>query len=190
MKSNATRKKLLEVTRHMIDEGGVDSVNMRDLGKGMNLSRSAVYRHFKNKEDLLAVIVSENFEVLNQIIAALMLNAKDIRGQIVSILEAFYRYGIQNQEHYQLMFRKQWDKELYPELYLLAFQSFGAIEQHLGQARGQTYKIKKSPKETTALMFAFIHGLVELNAYGHHEEKKGMDDADRLIHSFVDLIFE
>ena len=66
------KRKLVAVTRHMIDTNGIDSVSMRDLGKEMNLSRSAVYRHFKNKEDLLAAITTESFEIINRRIDKLM----------------------------------------------------------------------------------------------------------------------
>ena len=64
-----------------------------------------------------------------------------------------------------------------------------AIEQHLDQTHNQTYRIKTPSREATALMFAFIHGLVELNASGHLEAEKALDDAFKLIHSFVDLLF-
>ncbi|WP_059049458.1 TetR/AcrR family transcriptional regulator [Paenibacillus senegalimassiliensis] len=189
MRNNDTKQRLLEVTRQMIDKHGVDAVNMRDLGKEINLSRSAIYRHFRDKEDLLAAIVAENFESLNQSIIDLITEIKDVRELVYSILQTYYRYGIQNQAHYHLMFSKQYDKKSHTELYLLASQSFRAIEQHLSKTDNQTYKTKKSSKESTALMFAFIHGLVDLNASGHFEAEKGMDDADRLIQSFVDLIF-
>ncbi|MDP4087414.1 MAG: TetR/AcrR family transcriptional regulator, partial [Bacillota bacterium] len=70
--SNDTKQKLIDVTRQMIDTNGVDSVSMRDLGKEMNLSRSAVYVYFKNKEDLLAAIVTEDFETLKNRIGKLV----------------------------------------------------------------------------------------------------------------------
>ena len=61
--SNDTKQRLINVTRQMIDANGIDSVNMRDLGEKMNLSRSAVYVYFKNKEDLLAAIATEDFRI-------------------------------------------------------------------------------------------------------------------------------
>lgn len=190
MRNNDTKRKLIDATRQIINKNGVNAVNMRDLGKEIQLSRSAVYRHFRDKDDLLTAIVAENFEELNQSITDLIAEIEDLKELIYSILQAYYRYGIQNQAHYQLMFRTQFDKALYPELYSLAYQSFRAIEQHLDQPHNQTYRIKTSSKESTALMFAFIHGLVELNASGHLEAEKALDDAYKLIHSFVDLLFD
>ncbi|WP_238917912.1 TetR/AcrR family transcriptional regulator [Clostridium sp. YIM B02555] len=69
---NDTKQKLIDVTRQMIDKSGINSVNMRDLGKEMNLSRGAVYVYFKNKEDLLAAIVTEDFEMLKSCICKLI----------------------------------------------------------------------------------------------------------------------
>ncbi len=43
----------------------------------------------------------------------------------------------------------------------------------------------KSPKEFSAIMYAFIHGLVGLHLAGHSEEEKGLDNAEILIENFV-----
>jgi AcrR family transcriptional regulator len=187
--SNETKQKLIDVTRHMIDTNGIDSVSMRDLGKEIKLSRSAVYRHFKNKDDLLAAIVTENFETIKSCICKLIGEINDPRKLVYAILYTFYDFGIRNQEHYQLMFRKQWNKEQYPNLHISAFELYGIIEKCLEKAQEQKYTISKSPKQLTAMVSAFIVGLVELNSAGHLESEKGLDDPTDLINSFVDLIF-
>ncbi|MEW9700784.1 TetR/AcrR family transcriptional regulator [Paenibacillus sp. SI8] len=186
--NNDTKQKLIDVTRKMIDTRGVDSVSMRDLGKEMNLSRSAVYVYFKNKDDLLAAIITENYETLTSCIRKLMEEINDPRKLVYEALYTFYDFGIKNQEHYQLMFRKQWGKD-YPTLHIAAVETFGAIYKCLETAHERNYTISKSPKQLTAMASAFIAGLVDLNSAGHLEPEKGLDDPTGLIHSFVDLIF-
>lgn len=187
--SNDTKQRLIDVTRKMIDTNGVDSVSMRDLGKEMNLSRSAVYVYFKNKDDLLAAIVTENFNTIKSCICQLIEEIDDPRKLVYEILCTFYDFGIKNQDHYPLMFRKQWNKEQYPNLHTSAFQLFSIFEECLAKAREQKCTINKSARQLTAMASAFIFGLVELNSAGHLESKKGLDDPTGLIHSFVDLIF-
>ncbi|MDF2961934.1 MAG: hypothetical protein K0S39_3669 [Paenibacillus sp.] len=182
---NDTKQKLIHITRQMIDQLGIDAISMRELGKEMNLSRSAMYRHFKNKEDLLAAIVAENFEMLTGNIRKIIENINDSRKLLYAILYAYFDYGIKNPEHYQLMFRKQWDKELYPDLYYSAFEIFKLVEMCLEKAGN----IRKTPTQSTAIMYAFIHGLVELNSAQHSESEKGLDNPTNLIDSFLDLIF-
>ena len=184
-----TKQKLLDVTRQMIDTNGIDSVSMRDLGKEMNLSRSAVYRHFKNKEDLLASIVTENFDMLISRLRKLTGEIDDPRKLVSEILYTLYDFGIKNYEHYQLMFIKQWDKNQYENLHVSAFELFRIIYNCLEKAHGQKHTVSKSPKQLTAMGSAFIIGLVELNSAGHFESEKGFDDPTGLINSFLDLMF-
>ena len=190
MKSgNDTRQKLINVTRQMIDTNGIDSVSMRDLGKEMDLSRSAVYVYFKNKDDLLAAIVTENFEMLKSRICKLIGEINEPRKLVYEVLYTFYDFGINNQEHCQLMFGKQFANDQYPDLHISARELFGLIYTCFEKAHEQKYTISKSPKQLTAMASSFIFGLVQLNSAGHMEPEKGLDDPTSLINSFVDLIF-
>ena len=186
---NDKKQKLLDVTRQMIDTNGIDSVSMRDLGKEMNLSRSAVYRHFKNKDDLLAAIVIEDFGMLISHLHKLIGEIDDSRTLFSEMLYTFYDFSIKNYEHYQLMFIKQWDKNQYENLHTSAFELFRIIYNCFEKAHGQKHTVSKSPKQLTAMGSAFIIGLVELNSAGHLESEKGFDDPTGLINSFLDLMF-
>lgn len=187
--NNDTKQKLIDVTRQMIDTNGVDSVSMRDLGKEMNLSRSAVYVYFKNKDDLLAAIVTENFETLKSRICKLIGEIDDSRKLVYEVLYTFYDFGIKNQEHYKLMFLKQWPKEEYDNLHIAASEVFIIFYKCLEKPHEQKYTVNKSPKQLAAMVSSFILGLVELNSSGHLQPEKGLDDPTSLINSFVDLIF-
>lgn len=187
--SNDTKQKLIDVTRQMIDKNGVNSVSMRDLGKETNLSRGAVYVYFKNKDDLLATIVTENWEMLKSRLSKLIEAITVPRKLVYEVLYTFYDFGINNQEHCELMFRKQWPKDQYLSLHISAIEVFGLIYKSIEKAHEQKCTISKSPKQLTAMASAFIYGLVELNSTGHLEPEKGFDDPTGLIHSFLDLIF-
>ncbi|GAA4719257.1 TetR/AcrR family transcriptional regulator [Brevibacillus fulvus] len=180
-----TRQKLIHITGQMIAQKGIDAVSMRELGKEMNLSRSAMYRHFRNKEDLLAAVVAENFKVLHSNMRQLPGNVSDPRQRLNTILRTYFEFGINNYEHYRLMFQKQWDKAQYPDIYASAIVVYELVESCLKQA-GNT---RKSPNQSTAIMFAFMHGLVELHAADHSEAEKGLNEPIELIESFLDMVF-
>ncbi|NBJ16614.1 MAG: TetR/AcrR family transcriptional regulator [Dehalobacter sp. 4CP] len=186
--SNETKQKLINVTRHMVNTNGIDSVSMRDLGKETKLSRSAVYRHFKNKDDLLAAIVTENFETLKSNFYELIGEISDPRKLVFAIFYNFYDYGIRNQEHYQLMFHKPWNKKQHPNLCNSAAEVYGIMEKCVGKAQEQKCTIRMSRKQLTAMVSAFIVGLIELSYGGHLDSEKGFDDPTGLINSFLDII--
>jgi AcrR family transcriptional regulator len=183
-----TKQKLVNVTRQMIDNGGIDSVSMREIGKKMQLSRSATYRHFNNKEDLFAAIVVENFEMLRNNICSLIKDMSEPTIIIKRILIFYYEFGVNNHDHYRLMFGKEWNKELYPDVYTAAFTTFETMETFFAQAQNQNCIINKATKELTAMVYAFIHGLIELKFAGHNESEKGLDDPQVLISSLLDII--
>lgn len=185
---NDTKQRLMNVTRQMIDNGGIDTVSMREIGKKMQLSRSAVYRHFKNKEDLLAAIVVENFEVLRKSISNLIKETDDPVKIVESILNNYYDFGLKNRDHYRLMFGREWNKEQYPVVYAAAFKTFDTVVTFLAKAQEQKCIIGKPTKELTAMVYAFIHGLIELKFAGHEEPEKGLNDPHSLISSFLDMI--
>ncbi len=186
--NNDTKQRLVDATRQMIDSSGIDSVSMREIGKKVQLSRSAVYRHFNNKEDLLAAIAVENFRFLKKSIYGLIDEIDEPVKILDAILKHYYNFGIRNREHYRLMFGYEWNKEQYPDVYNTAFEIYGIVSTCIVKAQEQNLITSKSAKELTAVAFSFIHGLIELKYAGHDETEKGLNNADILIDLFLDVL--
>lgn len=189
MKSNnETKQKLIDVTRYMIKTSGIDSFSMRELGKEMNLSRSAVYRYFKSKDDLLVTITIENFEIMGRYIRKMSDKIVDSKELIYKLLSVFYDYGMKNQDYYQLMFRVQWDDVQNSNLHDSAFEVYMLLQNCLVKAQEQGYVQGKSTKQLTAMLAAFLIGLIDLNSAGHLDAEKGLDSPDSLISAFLNTI--
>lgn len=186
--NNGTKQKIINVTRYMINTNGINSFSMRELGKEMNLSRSAVYRYFKSKDELLVTITIENFKIVGNHILKLSNEIVDSKKLICKVLNICYDYGIKNQDYYQLMFRKQWDEEQISILHDSAFEAYMIFKNCLVKAQEQGYAQGKSPKQLMAMISAFIIGLIDLNCAGHLETEKGLDSPDSLISCFIDTV--
>ncbi len=52
-----TRERIMAAALKLIDTRGLDALNMRDLGEVLGASTMSVYRHFKDKDDLLNAVV-------------------------------------------------------------------------------------------------------------------------------------
>lgn len=178
-----TKQKLINKTIKIINENGLESLNMRNLGEELGLSRSAIYRHFKSKEDLIAEIVTLDFVHLNNKISTLIKSDLPSKERIYNLLQSLYTFGIQNPERYKLMF-KTWDKDKYPELHKAAAKLYLLIENIIKLA---FINNTISTKHMTAILSSFIFGLLELNSSGHLEAEKGLNDHDILIKTIIDL---
>lgn len=57
MEYSARQIEIIEAATQLIDEGGVQNVTTKSLAKKMNFSEPAIYRHFKNKTEVLSSIL-------------------------------------------------------------------------------------------------------------------------------------
>lgn len=186
---NETKRNLLRVTRDLIDTKGIESVSMREVGRCAGLSRTASYRHFKDKLSLLAAIVVEDFDMLSSMLLELENTPTHPKQFLVNVLTSYHAFAMKNPEHYQLMFNTRWDTEKFPEIETIALLVFLKTAEYVDNALKASDSTGHTPKEATAILYAFIHGLVELNLVGHKESAKGLDNPGLLIDKFINLIF-
>lgn len=166
-----TRAAIIAATQQLIETDGVEALSMRTLGSQIGLSRGAVYRHFKNKDELLATIATQAFATLTEQLTV----PADLPSQarLHDMLTRYFTFGTAHPALYDLMFQQKWQLVDYPELQRTALQTFALLHQFAEDEQDQ------------ALVFAFIHGLVELTNAGHTEAEKGLADPAALITKFV-----
>jgi AcrR family transcriptional regulator len=58
-KALVTRQRLIEAAARLFAEKGYEQTSVRDLGEALGMTTGAVYRHFRNKAELLAAAVAE-----------------------------------------------------------------------------------------------------------------------------------
>ena len=66
----ALRPALIAAARALLDEGGPDAVGLREAARRVGVSATATYRHFKDKEALLAALAVEGFREFGAALAA------------------------------------------------------------------------------------------------------------------------
>lgn len=186
---NETKQNLLKVTRNLIDSKGIEAVSMREVGRSAGLSRTASYRHFKSKQSLLAEIVVEDFDILSSRILELEKTPTQPKQFLVRVLNSYHNFAMENPEHYQLMFNTKWDTGKFPEIEAIALLVFQKTAEYVDKALKASDSTFYTSKEATAILYAFIHGLVELNLVGHKEIAKGLDNPGLLVDKFIDSIF-
>lgn len=185
-----TKQTILDMTRQIIQESGVQALSMRELGKRLELSRGAVYVYFKNKEDLLATVTTENFYLLKGQLEENISDVKEPREVAFQILHTFYSFGMENQEYYQLMFLNHWDAAQYGDLHRASKEVFYVFFENFKKLDGLQENLQRSPEILTSMASSMILGLAELNTNQHMESEKGLNDPIKVIQSFIELIFE
>ena len=72
----ATRRALLDDAAELLDRGGPGAVTLREVGARAGVSRGAPYRHFADKESLLAAVAAEGWERIGDQMHALQTDSR------------------------------------------------------------------------------------------------------------------
>ena len=96
---------LVETAVRMIQDEGVQALTLRGVGARLGVSRTALYRHFDDKQALLARVASEGFKRFHEALAAAVARAANGRRDPMPAMAAAYlRFARANPSHYQTMF--------------------------------------------------------------------------------------
>jgi AcrR family transcriptional regulator len=89
------RPTLLRAAAKILEKEGREAISLRDLARRAGVSHAAPYRHFADRQALLAALAEEGFAML-----AADLEGKPWREQAV----AYLRFALANPERFRLMF--------------------------------------------------------------------------------------
>ena len=169
---------LREAASALIAARGVDNVSLREISQAAGVSHAAAYRHYADKQALLAELAEEGFRQLAEINRQTMLATPGgAAQQLMASGRAYVRFGVQRPHVLQLMFGQAIpDWSAHPSLQQasedLAQTLAGVVAA--GQADGT---IRAAPLgELTLTAWSLVHGLTLLLA-GRRIPAAEVDDA-------------
>ena len=117
---------LRAAARAMLDEAGPDVVGLRETARRVGVSATAAYRHFANKEELLASVAAEGFREL----AAAMETGATGSDPLGAVGFAYFDFALQKRGLFRLMFGPILvERAKYPELNEAASAVFGLLQR-------------------------------------------------------------
>lgn len=98
------RRALLEEALRTIQTRGVEHLTLRTVGSRLGVSRTALYRHFSDKQALLAAVGLEGFRTLRLALSAARDRAEDSLAGFDAMGAAYVRFAVTHSSHYRVMF--------------------------------------------------------------------------------------
>ena len=117
---------LRAAARAILDETGPDAVGLREASRRVGVSATAAYRHFNNKEDLLASVAAEGFRELAAAMEAGAIDSDPLHGAGLAYVE----FALQKRGLFRLMFGAILvERAKYPELNGAASAVFSVLRR-------------------------------------------------------------
>lgn len=158
------REQLLKVaTKHLLD-GGAEKLSLRAISRELDVSQTAPYRHFKDKETLLAALATDGFQRLsNEMTLAIDASRNDVYSALQASGIAYINFARKNPEIYRLMFGTRiLDTNQHPELKLSGQASLKILQEIIDRGI-QDGSFKNQPSHLVInSAWAIVHGLALL----------------------------
>ena len=181
------RRSILDAARELFATEDYRAVSMRRIAEKIEYSPTAIYLHFKDKEEILFALIGEGFTELNA-----RLSAVKIENPVERLREggrAYFQFAFDNPHYYRLMFQLE-DGGLickYAESNPTSPQCFDFIRQAVSEARAQKLFIAdRSIEAVSHAIWASIHGAVALKLSGMLDFKLAPEARDEFFETLIE----
>jgi AcrR family transcriptional regulator len=161
------RQEILDAARDILVREGYEGLSMRKVAERIDYSPTAIYLHFKDRDDLVFCVCEQ---LMGGLVKELQQVADRTRDPLVALEKGLRRYvefGLKHPEHYLATFGiphgHDPEKDArYQEPGTMAMQAFGFLPRLVGEC----VKQKKIPKvdvhNASCALWAGVHGITSL----------------------------
>lgn len=158
------RNALIAAGREILAEEGRAGLELRNVARRAGVSHAAPYRHFADKQALLAAIAEDGFyELTERMRAGLAASPAEIDQQLTSIGVAYVRFALEHPAHMREMFSGLMsERAAYPDLHAASKQAFALLSTTIAAAQAQGTVIASNPADLVVVVWSMIHGVTML----------------------------
>jgi AcrR family transcriptional regulator len=174
-----TRDALIEAAARLLDTGGPAAVTLREVGRQTGVSRGAPYKHFADKEALLAAVAATELTALGTQLGEVAERGgpdNDLR----ALMHRYVTWGMAHPERFRLVFAA-WSRPS-EELGSAASSARARLVEATAAAQRSGQLPAAEAERLSALLQALANGAIELALAGHlSPDGKGKASPDDLV---------
>jgi AcrR family transcriptional regulator len=107
---------LVDAALELIAESGVHGFSLAEAARRSGVSISAPYRHFADRDELLAAAAVRGYEELLERFGSALAAESSPAEQLAAMSAAYVRFAVERRPMFELLFGAGLDKARYPEL--------------------------------------------------------------------------
>jgi len=162
------RQALVEAALDLIAEQGPTGFTLSEAAKAADVTPAAVYRHFTGRDDLIAEVARQGYDIFAALMEFAYNNGKPSPlAAFEATGRAYLAFARKYPGHYMAMFESGLNLQAYPDLAIVA-QKARDVQERAAEHLALNLPEHKRPPATmvSAHIWALSHGVVELFARG------------------------
>jgi AcrR family transcriptional regulator len=158
------RGRILDCALDLYLEHGLKGLSMRHVGESLGVSATAIYRHYRNKEDLLHNVLGEAVKVFGSYLFT-ALSGKTPEERFQRGGEAYLDFALEKSKYYEVIFMapSQLGGDSLPEdLRERSTATFQFLVDRVQECMESGYIRKDDANAVSMTIWAHTHGLVSI----------------------------
>lgn len=149
---------LLDAADGLLDEGEAGAISLREVARRAGVSAPATYRHFRDKDDLLAALATRSFKAFTAALSDAIAQGDE---PLAAMGQAYVRFAVARPGRFRLMYGPAIsERSRFPELQAAWRESTQGMQAAL-QAR-TTAAGGAAPAIAALQLWCMVHGLSQL----------------------------
>ena len=174
------RAALVEATRQLIEEKGIDHFSVSDACRRAGVSTAAPYKHFKNKGEMVSAAMLQSMERHKaEMMAALAPFPEGSLERIRALGRNYITFALREPGMFSLRFGHTEGPQI-PEIEAAGQDTYDIVQREVAAILGEpgiTHKVKMR----SFMLWSFVHGLSLLSMNPELAEKGGNLDIEELL---------
>lgn len=160
------KQSLLDSAVHLIAEAGPQGFTLRELARRAGVSHNAPYRHFRDKEDLLAAVAAQGFDQLTASMLEAMKAGETPADRLRLAGRGYVEFAMRSPQHLVTMFEMPATCAPRPEYQTAGLRAFQVLLDAISAVQGAGGLPAGDPHPFAVTAWAAVHGLAKLASGG------------------------
>jgi AcrR family transcriptional regulator len=189
---NLLRQEILDAAREILVREGYDALSMRKVAQKIDYSPTAIYLHFKDRDDLVFSVSEQTFAGLVRELEEVMAKTPDPLVALRKGLRRYIDFGLAHPEHYLVAFvvPHGHDPDVtkrYKQPDAMSMRAFAGLPRCVAECVRQKKIPKVDVDVASRALWAGIHGITSLLIV-----KPAFDwgDRDRVINQLITMLID
>jgi len=184
------KEEFLQIAFDFIHKQDIEKLTLKVLSDKTGTSRSSIYRHFKNKDELIETMIQKGFDNFDEKLSPILLDKnKPLVDRFYLSAKAYMEFVKSNPNLYRLLFGKKFShiRDTIISLKDEDCSGFGALKKAIEEGQKSGILKKEDSDQQTILIWSSLHGLGCLLIDGFMDIEEIFDELfDKLFSSLLE----
>jgi len=160
------REALLDAAIRLIAEVGPTAFTLREVARRAGVSHNAPYRHFRDRDELMAAVAAQGFRELTEAMVGAAARQSDPLDRLKRAGLGYVTFALRRPEHFTVMFDAPRSKRKHPDAAAAAEQAFGTLLDLVKGCQNAGRLPSGDSHQLALLAWTMVHGIAKLAITG------------------------